>query len=82
MMVVFSIGATPYTTISFDVKFNSMDYHVHEEMLVVDEIGLIGNLGGSLGLFVGFSFFGYISLLFDLIWERIISKNWSLIEHL
>ena len=35
--------------------------NVHEEILIFDEIGLVGTLGGSLGLFVGFSFLGAIS---------------------
>ena len=32
--------------------------NIHEEILILDEIGLVGTLGGCLGLFVGFSFFG------------------------
>jgi len=31
--------------------------NIYEEILVVDEIGLLGSIGGSLGLFIGFSFF-------------------------
>ena len=38
-----------------------------DEMLIVDEIGLLGNLGGLLGLFVGFSIFGYVSIFLDAI---------------
>ena len=38
-----------------------------DEMLIVDEIGLLGNLGGLLGLFVGFSIFGYVSIVLDAI---------------
>ena len=40
---------------------------VYEEMLIVDEIALMGNLGGLLGLFVGFSIFGYASIVLDAI---------------
>ena len=43
----------------------------YKEMLIVDEIALLGNLGGLLGLFVGFSVFGYASTLVDVILEKI-----------
>ena len=43
----------------------------YEEMLMIDELGLLGNLGGLLGLFVGFSVFGYASILVDIILENI-----------
>ena len=47
----------------------------YKEMLIVDEIALLGNLGGLLGLFVGFSVFGYASYLVDLILEKIKPEN-------
>ena len=40
---------------------------MYDEMLIVDKIGLLGNLGGLLGLFVGFSIFGYASIVLDAI---------------
>ena len=46
-----------------------------DEMLVMDEIELLGNLGGLLGLFVGFSIFGYASILLDMILEKIKPEN-------
>ena len=33
---------------------------VHKEYYLLDEWGLIGNVGGTLGLFTGFSFFGFL----------------------
>ena len=47
----------------------------YKEMLIVDGIALWGNLGGLLGLFVGFSVFGYASTLVDVILERIKPEN-------
>jgi hypothetical protein len=50
-----------------------MDVLVYEETLVIDQIGLLGNLGGLLGLFVGFSVFGYTSVLYDTVVDKICS---------
>jgi hypothetical protein len=47
----------------------------YNEMLIVDGIALWGNLGGLLGLFVGFSVFGYASTLVDVILEKIKPEN-------
>ena len=47
----------------------------YKEMLIVDGIALWGNLGGLLGLFVGFSVFGYASTLVDVIMEKIKPEN-------
>ena len=38
---------------------------IETEILVYDVTDMIGALGGSLGLFLGFSFFGLISLCID-----------------
>ena len=44
--------------------FTSNTTQVHQEYLVYDTVGLIGSIGGSLGLFIGFSFHGaLISIL-------------------
>ena len=49
----------------FIIKLASKKRNVFEEVLILDEIGLIGSLGGSLGLFVGFSFFGYAAPILE-----------------
>ena len=42
--------------------------------MILDDIGLLGSLGGSLGLFIGFSFFGYLSKIIDGFANKILSK--------
>ena len=39
---------------------------VHEEYLITDFTGVLGSVGGTLGLFIGFSFFNIISYLIDI----------------
>ena len=38
---------------------------IDEEHLVYDWTNMIGTLGGSLGLLIGFSFFDFISIIID-----------------
>ena len=45
-----------YKAIIFEIVLKSDMKWVHEEVYLLDEIGLLGSIGGSLGLFVGFSF--------------------------
>ena len=42
---------------------------IAKELLVFDTNDMIGSIGGSLGLFLGFSFFGTISNCFDKLLE-------------
>ena len=42
---------------------------VGKELLVYDTNDMIGSIGGSLGLFLGFSFFGIISTIIDKLLE-------------
>ena len=51
--------------VQFKLKFTSNSRIIHEEMRLYDEIWLLGSLGGSLGLFIGFSFFDSVAVLFD-----------------
>ena len=44
--------------------FGSPEYtKVFEEYLIMNEMGLIGNVGGTLGMFIGFSFTGVIAFV-------------------
>ena len=61
--------------IQFAIYPKSDQILMYEEMLIVDDIALMGNLGGLLGLFVGFSVFGYASILVDVILEKIKPEN-------
>ena len=54
----------------FFVSFPSKVTNIHEEILIFNDTGLIGSLGGSLGLFVGFSIFGYIITFLDVILDK------------
>ena len=56
--------------IEFLVGSLSNTTNFYEEILIVDDIGLIGSLGGSLGLFVGFSFFGSVTPILDAMFEK------------
>jgi hypothetical protein len=56
----------------FIFRFSSNKRHVYEEVLILDETGLIGSLGGSLGLFIGFSFFGYAMPLLEALFDQVV----------
>ena len=47
--------------------------NIFEETLIFDEIALVGSLGGSLGLFVGFSFFGYVTPILEVGFDKVTS---------
>ena len=64
------MNSTDDMFVQFSIRYTSKDADVFEEILIVDEISLIGSLGGSLGLFIGFSFFGYITTFMDIIVDQ------------
>ena len=53
--------------INFDYNFPSNEIQVFEEYLMFGINDLIGTVGGHSGLFIGFSFFGFISTILDYI---------------
>ena len=44
---------------------------MNREYLIYDVWSLIGTVGGALGLFVGFSFYDFVSLVIDFICKRL-----------
>ena len=57
--------------IQFNLRSASKVTNIYEEILVFDEISLLGSLGGSLGLFIGFSFYGFGATFLDILLGRL-----------
>ena len=49
----------------FTIHIQTMTKDIREEVDVITTSGLIGSIGGSLGMFFGFSFSGYALYLLD-----------------
>ena len=47
------------------IVFYSMDVNYHNEVLMHEVYDFIGTVGGSLGLFIGFSYTGVIGQILD-----------------
>ena len=63
-------GLTNDSTIQFCLKFSSNISTENQEILVFDEIDLLGSLGGALGLFVGFSFLGCATTFLENVFNK------------
>ena len=57
--------------ITWFYRFLSKNFEVHEEYLLYDTTGLIGSVGGTLGLFTGFSFLEVINNIIDFTYKRL-----------
>ena len=64
--------------IGFYFQFPSKTRILHEEVLIFDEIGLLGSLGGSLGIFLGFSLYGYVTTILDAFLNRMLHGSWKI----
>ena len=47
------------------MKYSTMNVQIYEEYEVQDIYTFIGTVGGSLGLFIGFSYTGFVGDLLD-----------------
>ena len=56
--------------VGVDYQFPSEAVIYHKEYLIYDFSGMIGSVGGSLGLFIGFSFMDFIFYLINLVEKR------------
>ena len=59
--------------LQFILRSASNKRNIFEETLIFDDIALVGSLGGSLGLFVGFSFFGYVTPILEAAFDKVAS---------
>ena len=59
--------------LQFILRSASNKRNIFEETLIFDDVALVGSLGGSLGLFVGFSFFGYVTPIFEAAFDKVAS---------
>ena len=59
--------------LQFMIMSTSNKRNIFEETLIFDDIDLVGSLGGSLGLFVGFSFFGYVTPILEAVFDKVAS---------
>ena len=55
----------------FELRINENEVKVYEEYMVYDFNGILGSVGGSLGLFIGFSF---LDVMIHLISK---TSNWN-----
>ena len=52
-------------TMIIKMKYSTMNVQIYEEYEVQDNYSFIGSVGGSLGLFIGFSYTGFVGDLLD-----------------
>ena len=52
---------------AMEIQYSTMNVNMHEEYQVQDIYNFIGTVGRSLGLFIGFSYTGFVENLLDLI---------------
>ena len=54
----------------FSYTFESMSMTMMQEYYIYDTIGFISSVGGTLGLFIGFSFYDAINKFLDYIMQK------------
>ena len=59
-----------HTHLRLLMQFPNDLVEISEEILVFSDLGFLASVGGSLGLFLGFSFFNLGSTIIDILWNR------------
>ena len=47
------------------IEYNSMDVETQDEVPIQEPYNFIGTVGGSFGLFIGFSYTGFVGQILD-----------------
>ena len=69
----FPINRENKTEVRFFLTFTEKIIITKDEVLIFSSIDLLSSLGGALGLFIGFSFFGYIVTLLDAVVDKCVT---------
>ena len=64
---------TPLNDEDIEIAFRFLSNKIinYEEYLIYDFVGMVGSIGGSLGMFLGFSFLDYMFSFIDFIQEKV-----------
>ena len=72
-----SINAENITNVLFFLSFTEKLKIINDEVLIFSNIDLLSSLGGALGLFIGFSFFGYIGTILDATVDKCVAGSFK-----
>ena len=72
-----SINFENVTVVMFFLSFTEKIKLINDEVLIFSNIDLLSSLGGALGLFIGFSFFGCIGTLLDAIVDKCVAGSFK-----
>ena len=64
------IGNINKNMINFMVSYSTMDIRLYQEYYIYDVFSVIGNVGGSLGLFIGFSYTDFLGKVLDFVFKK------------
>ena len=68
--VVIAAGIQNFCS-SQDKRPMTLETLCYKEYLIYDGLGMFGSIGGSLGLFLGFSLFDSLSMLLDVLLKKL-----------
>ena len=61
---------TQSNEITFWIEYQTMEIEKHDEVWILETYNFIGTVGGSLGLFIGFSYTGFLGQILDYLFFR------------